>query len=197
MHFLSFVSPFNTKLCSWPHNMHPPPVFVHHFSFQIVYCLLPTPRPISKASSNLTAFTFIVHVSNPFGFMFGYHYHYSVARFVAKFGCSSPTAEEYSEPAASKVWWYSPQSQVKKKTITTLYRNIVWTNAYNKLKLWEDIDINVTTFHMCRVNWLPSPLFNHPNFMYRFAISCTQAVRSQVYDLCLCLSRIYSKQSDL
>jgi len=115
--FVSFASPFNTKLYAWPHNMHPPPVFVHHFSFQIVYCLLPTPWPISKASSNLTAFTFIVHVSNPLGFIFGYHYRYSVARFVAKFGCPSLTAEEYSEPAASKVWWYRPQSQVKKKQL--------------------------------------------------------------------------------
>jgi len=45
------------------------PVFVHHFSFQIVYCLLPTPN--IKASINLTAFTlFIVHASNPFGFRF-------------------------------------------------------------------------------------------------------------------------------
>jgi len=54
---------------------------------------------------------------------------------------------------------------------------------HNKLKLWDDIDINVPPFQMFGVTWLASSLFNHVNFVYRFAISCAQGVCNQVYEI--------------
>ena len=156
--------------------------------------MLPTPN--IKASINWTAFTlFIVHVSNPLGFLLGYHY--SVARSVAKFGCPSPTAEEYSGPASSTVWWYRSigLSLGWKKTIqhyiTISYAQMHITSLNSGM-----ISILMSLHSKC-LGWLA--------FRHRFLIMLILCIVLQYHAhkvsvvkysryVCICLSGIYSKQ---